>query len=344
MTMTMSESSQRTRRHASRNPGKSDWARTLFAALMLVAAPLVDARDFRSAEVHPGDYPTTLAVRYMGKQLSDQTKGRLGIRVYPSGSLGSEKDNIEQLRIGGLDMMRVHVGALNSVVPETIVTALPFMFRSVGHMRKVFDGPVGDEILAAMETQGLIGLALYDGGSRSFYTAKKPINTLADMKGMKVRVPQSDLFVAMIESLGANPTPMPLGEVYTALKTGIVDAAENNIPSYEASRHFEAAKYYNVSEHSHAPDVLVFSKRVWDKLSKEDQLLIRKAAKDSVPYMRKLWDEREAKARQSVLAAKAIINPIANRAEFVDAMKPVYARFANTAKLKNLVTRIQETK
>lgn len=320
-----------------------NWAYSLLLAAAL-SVTHVEARDFRSAEVHPNDYPTTLAVRYMGKLLSDQTKGRLGVRVYPSGSLGSEKDNIEQLRIGGLDMMRVHAGALNSVVPETIVTGLPFLFRSVEHMRKVYDGSIGDEILASMESQGLIGLALYDGGSRSFYTAKKPINSLADMKGMKVRVPQSDLFVAMIQSLGANPTPMPLGEVYTALKTGIVDAAENNIPSYEASRHFEAAKFYNVSEHSHAPDILVFSKRVWDKLSKEDQLLIRKAAKDSVPHMRKLWDEREAKARQTILAAKVQINPIANRQEFVNAMKPVYARFANTEKLKSLVTRIQETK
>ena len=309
-----------------------------------VFSPTVHARDFRSADVHPGDYPTVAAVKYMGKLVGEQTKGRLGIRVYPAGSLGTEKDNIEQLKLGALEMMRINVGVLNSVVPETIPTVLPFVFRSTEHMRKVLDGAVGDDILAAMESQGLVGLAFYDSGSRSFYTAKKPIKSLADMKGLKIRVQQSDLFVAMIEALGANPTPMPFGEVYTALKTGIVDAAENNWPSYESSRHFEAAKYYNLSEHSLAPEMLVFSKKIWDTLSREDQTLIRKAAKDSVPYMRNLWDEREIRSRKFVEAAGTQVITLANKKEFIDAMTPVYAKFANTPKLKDLVKRIQETK
>ena len=322
--------------------------RNTLLQLVLIAGAIISttlhARDFRSSDVHPSDYPTVEAVKYMGKLLSEQTKGRLGVRVYPSGSLGTEKDNIEQLKIGGLDMMRINAGPLNSVVPETIVTVLPFMFRSTEHMRKVLDGPIGAEILAAMESQGLVGLAFYDSGSRSFYTAKKPVKSLADMKGLKIRVQQSDLFVSMIEALGANPTPMPYGEVYTALKTGIVDAAENNWPSYESSRHFEAAKYYNLSEHSLAPEVLVFSKKIWDTVSKEDQALLRKAARDSVPYMRKLWDEREVKSRKIVEAAGSQIVTIPNRQEFIDAMKPVYAKFANTPKLQDLVKRIQETK
>jgi TRAP-type C4-dicarboxylate transport system substrate-binding protein len=195
-----------------------------------------------------------------------------------------------------------------------------------------------------MESQGLIGLAFYDSGARSFYTVKKPIKSLADMKGLKIRVQQSDIFVSMIEALGANPTPMPYGEVYTALKTGIVDAAENNWPSYESSRHFEAAKFYSLSEHSLAPEVLVFSKKVWDTLSKEDQAALRKAAKESVPYMRKLWDEREVKSRQVVEAAGSQVNAVQNKQEFIDAMKPVYAKFANTPKLQSLVKRIQDTK
>jgi tripartite ATP-independent transporter DctP family solute receptor len=316
----------------------------LACAACAALAMSVHAKDFRSADVHPTDYPTVGAVRYMGKLLLDQSKGRFGVRVYPSGALGTEKDNIEQLKIGALDMMRINVGVLNSVVPETIVTVLPFVFRSTEHMRKVLDGPVGDEILSSMESQGLIGLAFYDSGSRSFYTTKRPIASVADMKGLKIRVQQSDLFVAMIEALGANPTPMPLGEVYTALKTGIVDAAENNWPSYESTRHFEAAKFYNQTEHSLAPEVLVFSKKVWDTLAKEDQALIRKAAKESVPHMRKLWDEREVKARKTVEAAGVKVGAVANRQEFIDAMKPVYAKFASTPKLKDLVKRIQETK
>jgi len=240
-------------------------------------------------------------------------------------------------------MMRINVAPLNAVVPETIATGLPFVFRSVEHMRKVLDGPVGEEILKSMESQGLVGLAFYDSGARSFYTVKKPIRTLADMKGLKIRVIQSDLFVAMVEALGANPTPMPYGEVYTALKTGIVDAAENNWPSYESSRHFEAAKYYNLSEHSLAPEVLVFSKKVWDTLPPADQAMLRQAAKESVPYMRKLWDEREVKSRGVVEKAGIQTVTLANKKEFVDAMAPVYARFASTPRLKDLVKRIQDT-
>ncbi|WP_155903838.1 TRAP transporter substrate-binding protein [Azospirillum brasilense] len=313
------------------------------AAGALLAAP-VSARDFRSADIHPGDYPTVEAVKYMGKLLSERSNGKLGVKVYPNGALGTEKDTIEQLKIGGLDMMRINVAPLNNVVPETMVTALPFIFRSTEHMRAVLDGPIGDEILAAMESQGMIGLAFYDSGSRSMYSAAKPYKTLADMKGAKIRVQQSDLFVAMIQALGANATPMPFGEVYTALKTGIVDAAENNYPSYESSRHFEAAKYFTLTEHAMAPEVLVFSKVSWDRLSKDDQAAIRKAAKDSVPYMRKLWDEREMKSKDVVVKAGAQIVEVANKQEFIDAMKPVFAKFANTPKLQGLVQRIQDTK
>jgi tripartite ATP-independent transporter DctP family solute receptor len=317
---------------------------SLAAAAAALCAAAAGARDFRSAEVHPADYPTTLAVQHMGKLVAERSKGRMGVKVYPSGALGTEKDNIEQLRIGGLDMMRINVAPLNSVVPETIATGLPFVFRSVEHMRKVLDGPVGDDILKSMESQGLVGLAFYDSGARSFYTVKKPIKTVADMKGLKIRVIQSDLFVAMVEALGANPTPMPYGEVYTALKTGIVDAAENNWPSYESSRHFEAAKYYNLSEHSLAPEVLVFSKKVWDTIPPADQAILRKAAKDSVPFMRKLWDGREVKSRGIVEKAGIQTVKLANKKEFVDAMAPVYAKFASTPRLKDLVKRIQETK
>jgi tripartite ATP-independent transporter DctP family solute receptor len=314
------------------------------AAAALVFAAGASARDFRSAEVHPADYPTTLAVQYMGKLLAERSGGKIGIHVYPAGVLGTEKDTVEQLRIGGLDMMRINAAALNTVVPETIVTVMPFLFRDTAHLHTVLDGPIGDEILASMASQGIVGLAFYDSGARSFYTAKKPIRSLADMKGMKIRVQQSDLFVALIEALHANPTPMPYGEVYTALKTGIVDGAENNWPSYESSRHFESAKFYTLSEHSMAPEVLAFSKIVWDKLSKDEQAMIRKAAKDSVPYMRKLWEEREVKSRQVVEAAGVQVITLANKQEFVDAMKPVYAKFADSPRLKDLVKRVQDTK
>ena len=314
----------------------------LIAGCVALAAPS-QAREFRSADVHPADYPTVEAVKHMGEQLAGQSGGELGVKVYPNGALGSERDTIEQLKIGGLDMMRINVAPLNNVVPETIVPALPFLFRSEEHMHAVLDGPVGEQILAAMEAQGMVGLAFYDSGARSIYAASKPVKTLADLHGMKIRVQQSDLFVATIEALGANPTPMPYGEVYTALKTGIVDAAENNLPSYESSRHFEAAKYYTLTEHSMAPEVLVFSKVIWDTLSEEEQAMIRKAAKDSVPYMRGLWDQREAKARGTVEAAGSEIIPLEDRQAWVDAMQPVYAKFANTPELQSLVQKVQAT-
>jgi tripartite ATP-independent transporter DctP family solute receptor len=230
---------------------------------------------------------------------------------------------------------------MNNICPETIVPTMPFLFRSTEHMRKVLDGAIGEEILKSCESQGFIGLAYYDSGARSLYTVKKPVRTLADAKGLKIRVQQSDLWVALLEAMGANATPMPFGEVYTALKTGLVDGAENNYPSYESSRHFEVAKYYSKTEHSMAPEVLLFSKKVWDTLTPADQALIRKAAKDSVPYMRKLWDEREAKSLATVKAAGAEIIEV-DKVSFRNAMKPVYNKFLRDPKLLDLVKRIQD--
>jgi TRAP-type C4-dicarboxylate transport system substrate-binding protein len=196
-----------------------------------------------------------------------------------------------------------------------------------------------------MESQGLVGLAFYDSGARSFYTVKKPIKSLADMKGSRSACSSRTSSSRWIEALGANPTPMPYGEVYTALKTGIVDAAENNWPSYESSRHFEAAKYYSQSRaFARARGAGVLQEGLGHAARRRTRPPIRKAAKESVPYMRKLWDEREVKSRKIVEAAGTQVVPIANKQEFIDAMKPVYAKFANTPRLQELVKRIQETK
>jgi tripartite ATP-independent transporter DctP family solute receptor len=281
------------------------------------------------------------AVKYMGQQLSKATNGRLTIKVFNNSALGSEKDTIEQTKLGALAMTRVNIAPMNNICPETIVPTMPFLFRSTEHMRKVLDGAIGEEILKSCEAQGFVGLAFYDSGARSLYTVKKPVHTIADAKGLKIRVQQSDLWVALLEAMGANATPMPFGEVYTALKTGLVDGAENNYPSYESSRHFEVARYYAKTEHSMAPEMLLFSKKVWDGLSPADQALIRKAAKDSVPYMRKLWDEREAKSLATVKAAGAEIIEV-DKVSFRNAMKPVYNKFLRDPKLLDLVKRIQD--
>ncbi|WP_325341742.1 TRAP transporter substrate-binding protein [Xylophilus sp.] len=303
----------------------------------------VQARNLRAAESQVPDYPTVEGVKYMGKLLDERSAGKLKLKVFPNGTLGSERDMVEQLKIGGLDLARISLPLLNNMVPESLVPSLPFIFRNEDHMHAVLDGAIGDDILAAMSKQGLIGLAWYDDGARSIYS-KKPIRRLADLKGLKLRVQQSDISVAMTEALGASPTPLPYGEVYTAITTGIIDAAENSVLSYETSRHFEVAKYYNETEHMLQPSVVVFSKAVWDRLSESERTLIRQAAKDSVPFGRKLAKERQAKSRADVLAKGTTLIKIEDRDEFIKAIAPVYAQYAPTPELKSLIKRIQDTK
>jgi tripartite ATP-independent transporter DctP family solute receptor len=314
--------------------------RILLSLVAALSATAAQSRDFSSADVHPLDYPTAQAVTYMGKRISERTGGRYSIRVLAQGQ-GSENYSIQQVRNGMLDMTRVNVATLTSIVPATIVPSLPFLFKSTAHMRRVLDGPIGNEILAGMEQSGFIGLCFYDAGSRSFYSSGKPIRTVADMKGMKVRVPQSGILAAVVQAMGAEAMPMPYDRVYAALKAGVVDAAENNWPSYLSARHYETAKIYSLTEHSMLPSVLVFSKKVWDGLSEEDQVIIRAVAKESMPYMRELWDEREAWARKTVEAAGTQIVSDVDKKSFIDAVAPVYMKFTADPKLQNLVKRIQ---
>src|SRR5688572_23543750 len=318
---------------------------TRVAAALAIAALCVPAtaKEFRSADVHPEDYPTVMAVKMMSDTISKKTGGKHTIKVFTGNQLGGEKDTIEQTRIGALDLVRINVAPMNNICPETMVPTMPFLFRSVDHMRKVLDGPIGDQILKACEAQGFVGLAFYDAGARSIYTVKKPVKSLADTKGLKVRVQQSDLWVSLLQAMGANATPMPYGEVYTALKTGLVDGAENNWPSFDTSRHFEVAKFYSMTEHSMAPEMLLMSKKVWDTLTPDEQKIFRDAAKASVPYMRKLWDEKETQSKARVLAAGAQMIEV-DKKSFQDAMKPVYDKFITTDKLKGMVQRVNDTK
>jgi tripartite ATP-independent transporter DctP family solute receptor len=306
-----------------------------------IASPAA-AKEYRSADVHPEDYPTVMAVKFMSDQLKQKTNGRDSIKVFTGNQLGGEKDTIEQAKIGALDFVRINVAPMNPICPETMVPTMPFLFKSKEHMRKVLDGPIGEQILKSCEKQGFIGLAFYDSGSRSLYTTKKPVKTLADVKGMKIRVQQSDLWVSMLQAMGANATPIPYGEVYTALKTGLVDGAENNWPSYQTARHFEAAKFYSLTEHAMAPDVLFMSKRVWDKLTPAEQKMIRDAAKESVPYMRTLWDLKEKESRAIVEKDGSQVIEV-DKKPFQEAMKPVYDKFITDPKLKEMVVKIQAT-
>jgi tripartite ATP-independent transporter DctP family solute receptor len=240
-------------------------------------------------------------------------------------------------------MNRVNISALNSICPKTLVPTMPFLFDSIAHMRKSLDGPIGEEILKGCEHEGLVGLAFYDSGARSIY-AKKPVKTLADAKGLKIRVQQSDLWVALVSAMGANATPMPAGEVFTALKTGLIDAAENNIPSYDGFKHYEAVKFYSRTEHSMAPEMLVMSKAIYDKLPKADQDLFRATAKESVAFQRKKWDEQEAKSLEVVTKGGAQIIADVDKASFRSAMTPVYTKFISTPDLQRLVKAVQDNK
>ena len=296
----------------------------------------------KAADTHADGYPTVEAVEHVGELLSNWTNGRIQVKMFAGRQLGEEKDTIEQTIAGAIELNRVNLAPLNGIIPETAIPALPYIFRSIDHMHKVMDGEIGAEILAAMEKHGMVGLVFYDSGARSFYNSKRPINSPADMKGMKIRVQNSDLFVATMEALGANATPMEFGQVYEALKTGVIDGAENNWPSYESTRHFEVANHYTLDQHSLSPEVLVISKIAWDKLSATDKQLVRKAAALSVPVMRELWNARVISSKEKVIANGNMVIDSVDKQPFIDAMKPVYERFAGTDALQALVTRIQD--
>jgi tripartite ATP-independent transporter DctP family solute receptor len=279
-------------------------------------------------------------MRRMGDLLAERTSGRLRIQIFHSRQLGDEKDTLEQTRFGVIDMTRVNTAPLNNLVPETLVAGLPFLFRDTAHMQKVMDGPIGADIGRATEPHGLVTLCYYDSGARSFYTRAKMARTPDDLKGQKIRVQQSDMWVALMRAFGANATPLPYGEVYSALQTGVVDGAENNFPSYLTSRHFEVAKHLSLTEHSLTPEILAMSKRSFDRLAAADKELVKQCAVESVPHMRSLWVAMEVDARKQVEAAGVTIVQ-ADKPAFAALVRPVYDQFVRDAKLKQLVERIQ---
>ncbi len=317
---------------------------TVVATTLVMAASSANAEiTLRAADTHDGEYPTVRAMIYMGELLDKWTDGEIGIKVFHSRQLGEEKDTIEQTRFGVLDMNRINMAPLNNLIPETAIPGLPYVFRSIEHMRSVMDGPIGQEILNAFDEHGLVGLAYYDSGARSFYNSKRPVTQPQDLKGLKIRVQKSDLFISMINALGANATPMPFGEVYSALQTGVIDGAENNWPSYESTRHFEVAKYYALDQHSMSPEVLVMSKKSWEKLSLEQRVLVRAAAQASVVKMRELWDARVDSSKAKVMAAGNKVVEV-EKQPFIKAMAPVYDEFVTDDNLRDLLRRIQAAK
>lgn len=298
-------------------------------------------RPLYAADMLPDTFPTVPAVKYMGELMSERTDGRLSIKMFSGGQLGSERDTLEITTFGGLDINRIAIAPLNTFEPLTIIPALPFLFRSTEHMRTAMDGAPGRVILDALKPHGLVGLCFYDSGERSFYNTKRPIFEPADLKGLKIRVQNSDLYVSMVKGLDADATPMAFGEVYQALVQGVIDGAENNWPSYETTRHFEAAPFYSLTRHVMAPEILVMSLSRWEKLSKSDQEIVRQSAQDSVPLMRELWDARTLDAQKNLADAGVKVNEVADQTAFSNLMKPVWDRYVVSDAQKDLVKSIQ---
>jgi tripartite ATP-independent transporter DctP family solute receptor len=296
----------------------------------------------KASDVHPEGYPTVQAVENMGKKLEAATGGRLSIQMYASMQLGGEKEAIEQAQVGALQLARVSVGALGPVVDDLNVFNLPFLFRDTAHMEKVIDGPIGRELLDKVTDNPktrLVGLAWMDAGARSLYDTKRPIKSIDDLKGLKVRVMGNPMFVDMMNALGGNGVAMGYDQVFSALQTGVVDGAENNPPSFVFDNHYQVAKYYTLTEHLIVPEILVFSRAAWDGLSKDDQALIITLAREMQLDERQLWRKVEQDAMAKMKAAGIEIDTVSDKAPFQAAVKPVWDKYG--AKYADLIKRIQ---
>ncbi|MEO3997394.1 TRAP transporter substrate-binding protein [Mesorhizobium sp. CAU 1732] len=316
----------------------------LTAALIVSSAIFAGAANaqtvLRSSDTHPDGYPTVEAVKYFGELLAERTEGRYSVEVYHSAQLGQEADTIEQVRSGVIELNRVSMAPWNSLVPLTLIPSLPYLFTSPDHARKVMMSEIGDEVAAGFEDHGVVVLTYYDGGARSFYNSKKEVNSVADLAGQKYRVIQSDVFVDMVAALGATATPMPYGEVYSGIETGVIDGAENNFPSYESARHFEVAKFFSLDEHTIVPEVFVMSKVHWDRLTDEDKEIFKQVARESAEKQWELWDARVEASRKIVEDAGSTIST-PDKQPFIDAMAPVYEKYVNTPELEDFVARIR---
>src|SRR5215475_6099065 len=298
---------------------------------------------FKAADVQPAGYPTVAAVESLGKKLAEATSGRLSVQTYPSAQLGAEKETIEQTQIGAIQMLRVSAGALGPIVDDVNVVNMPFLFKNTAHARKMMDGPIGQELLdkiTANSNAGLVALCWMDSGARSIYNIKKPVKTVEDLKGLKIRVIGNPIFIDMMNALGGNGVAMGYDQEFSALQTGVIDGAENNPPSYVFSNHYTAAKYYSLTEHLIIPEVLAFSKRAWTALAPADQALIKKLAREAQMEERELWNKYELTAMEKAKAAGCEIVEISDKSPFQAAVKPVWDKYG--PKYQDMIKRIQE--
>lgn len=279
----------------------------------------------------------------MGEDLMERSGGKIRLEIYPNQQLGTERQCLELLQIGSLDMTKVSVGVLENFAPKMKVLGLPFLFRDREHSFRVLDGPIGKLLLDDGIKYRLKGLGYYDAGSRSFYTKDRPINSPEDLKGLKIRVMESVTAIEMVNGLGGSPTPISWGELYTSLQQGVVDGAENNPPSFYLSRHYEVCKYYSLDEHTVLPDVLLAGTHLWDKLSEEEKGWLNESVKESVSYQRKLWMAAELEAIEAVKeAGVTVIKP--DKSLFAKELEGLLSQYKDNDEMYNIIMEIQKTK
>ncbi len=314
------------------------------AAVVLSSSLMASAQTvLKAADVHPAGYPNVVAIESLGKKLEAATGGKYKLQMFPGGVLGGEKEMIEQTQVGAINILRTSLGPLGPVVPDVNVFNMPFVFRNEAHMRAVIDGPIGQEILDKITNSSakMVALGWMDGGSRSLYTKKK-VTTPADLKGQKVRMMGNPLFVDTMNAMGGNGIAMGYGEVFSALQTGVLDGAENNPPSMFTSNHYNAGvKYYAQTNHLIIPEIFVMSKVTWDKMSKEDQALVKKFSKEAQLEQRALWDKSVAEYSAKLKAA-GVEFVVVDQKPFYDATAPVRAKYG--AAYAELIKRIEATK
>jgi tripartite ATP-independent transporter DctP family solute receptor len=299
------------------------------------------ARVLKMAHSLDVTHPVHKAMLFMGERLVEKSGGAIRLIVFPSEQLGSERDVVEQVQIGCIDLTKISAASLESFIPEMGVYSIPYIFRDNAHYQSVVEGPVGGRIRLAGERVGFRGLCYYDSGSRSFYTKDHPILTPDDLAGMKIRVMPSKTSIDMIRALGASATPIAWGELYTSLQQGVVDGAENNPPSFYTSRHYEVCKHYSLDEHTMVPDVVIISKVVWDELSENERIIVQEAADDSAAHERTLWDDMTRTSLAEVeKAGVTIYHP--DKAPFVEKVRGMHRSYEGTV-IGGFLREIQET-
>jgi len=317
-------------------------------AVLVLAVALSGCQNgtkvLRMAEIHPADYPTTLGDLAFAKYVEEKTNGAIKIEVYHSGTLGQERETIEMTQTGAIAFVRVGTNPLTSINPLMAALSMPYLYRDRGHMFRVLDGPIGDEMLESLRQQNLLGLNWYDAGFRNFYNSQREIRSPADMAGLKIRVQETPLLMDMVRYLGASPTPMAYGEVYTSIQNGVIDGAENNWPSYISASHYEVANYYTVNEHMAAPEMILVNTRVWDGLSDDEKRIVKEGALEGARVQREEWLKAEQAYEAHARASGNLITELtpAERQAFVDALMPLYDQPAY-ASFSDLIQRIRDT-